>query len=132
MLAAKINTTKAARSCVRGHFGGLSLRHSTAMHSPLFISLYAFVVVFMFLGGICLFLRILGRIFGADRSRRRSPEWQPAPPDGRAVPPSRGLPNFVPPPTPRTEQEYWQAEQYCFENDLPAPLPPPRRERDEW
>ena len=42
------------------------------------------------------------------------------------------VPKFVPPPTPRTDQEYWQAEQYHFEHGLPAPLPPPRQEREEW
>ena len=105
------------------------------MHSPLFISVYAFAVVFMFLGGICLFLRMLWRILGRNRSNRDprpTLQSRPAPPSGRVEPPARRLPNFVPPPAPRTEHEYWQAEQYCFEHDLPAPLPPPRRERDEW
>ena len=105
------------------------------MHSPLFISFYVFAVVFLFLGGIWLFLRILGRIFGANRSdqhRRPMPERRGTATNDRTEPPARRLPNFVPPPTPRTDQEYWQAEQYCFEHHLPAPLPPPRRERDDW
>ena len=105
------------------------------MHSPLFISFYVFAVVFMFLGGICLFLRMLWRIFGTNRSnrhRRSTPERRIAPPNSRAEPPPRRPPNFVPPPAPRTDHEYWQAEQYCFEHNQPAPLPPPRRERDEW
>ena len=104
------------------------------MQSPPFISFYVFAVVFMFLGSICLLLRMLGRIFGSNRSNRRrrpTPEWRAPSTNRRAVPPVRPLPNFVPP-TPRTDQEYWQAEQYCFEHGLPAPLPPPRRERDEW
>lgn len=104
------------------------------MHS-LFISFYVFAVVFMFLGGIWLFLQIFRRIFRVNRSnrnRRPTPEWRTAPPNDLAEPRAHRLPDFVPPPTPRTEQEYWQAEQYCFENDLPAPLPPPMRERDEW
>ena len=105
------------------------------MHSPLFISLYVFAVVFMFLGGICLVLRMLGRIFGANRSechRHPTPERRAASTNDRAELPARRMPNFVPPPTPRTDQEYWQAEQYHFEHGLPAPLPPPRQERDEW
>ena len=105
------------------------------MQSPLFISIYVFPVVFMFLGGICLLLRMLGRIFGTNRSnrhRRPMQEWRATPTNGRAEPPAHRMPNFVPPPTPMTDQEYWQAEQYCFEHGLPAPLPPPRRERDEW
>ena len=103
------------------------------MHSPLFVSFYVFAVVFMFLGGICLLLRMLGRSFGTNRpNRRSSPECQAAPTRGRAEPPANRVPNFVPPPTPRTDQEYWQAEQYHFEHGLPAPLPPPRQEREEW
>ena len=105
------------------------------MHSPLFISFYVFAVVFMFLGGICMLLRMLGRIFETSRSnrhRRPTPEWRASPTNGRAEPPAHRMPNFVPPPTPRTDQEYWQTEQYYFEHGLSAPLPPPRRERDEW
>lgn len=104
------------------------------MRSPIFVSIYAFVVVFGFLGGVCLVFRMLGRIFGAKRPERRrdpTPEWQAATHD-QSADGARPLPNFVPPPTPVTEQEYWQAEQYHFEHGLPAPLPPPRRERDEW
>jgi hypothetical protein len=104
------------------------------MHSPLFVSIYAFLVVFGFLFGVVLMIRMLGRIFGAKRPASRcnpTPEWR-APTDGRSADPVRRMPNFVPPPTPTTEQEYWQAEQYHFEHGLPAPLPPPRRDRDEW
>jgi hypothetical protein len=105
------------------------------MQSPLFISAYVFALVFMFLGGICVLLRMLGRIFETKRSnhsRRPKPERRAASANNPSDPPAHRLPNFVPPPTPRTDQEYWRAEQYCFEHDLPAPLPPPRRERDEW
>jgi len=105
------------------------------MQSPRIISLYVFAVVFLFLGGICVLLRLLGRIFGGDRSQqlRRSPaELRPPPLNGLVRSPRHHLPNFVPLPTPSTDQEYWQAEQYHFEHGLPAPLPPPRQERDEW
>ncbi len=104
------------------------------MHSPLFVSVYAFVVLFGFLGGVWLMIRMLWRIFVPKRPKHHghpTPEWRPAN-DNRAADSARRLPNFVPPPTPTTEQEYWQAEQYHFEQGLPAPLPPPRRDRDEW
>lgn len=104
------------------------------MHSPLFVSIYAFVVVFGFLGGVCLVFRMLGRIFGAKRPEPRchpTPEWRAAT-DDRSADHARRLPNFVPLPAPTSEQEYWRAEQYHFDHGLPAPLPPPRQDRDEW
>ena len=97
------------------------------MHSPHFISVYAFAVVFIFLGGIFLLLRIVVRLFGSNRSSRRH-ESPPPFPDSRP----RQTPFFVPPPPPRTEHEYWQAEHYCFDHQQPAPLPPPRNEREDW
>ncbi len=105
------------------------------MQPTLIISLYVFAVVFLFLGGFCVLLRLLGRLFAGDRSRHPTPslsEVRPPPLNGLAEPPARRLPNFVPPPTPLTDQEYWQAEQYHFEHGLPTPLPPPRQEREEW
>lgn len=105
------------------------------MQPPLIVSLYVFAVVSLFLGGICVLLRLLGRIGKGDRSRRpslASPESRHQPLNGWEEPPSRRRPAFVPPPTPLTDHEYWEAEQYHFEHGLPAPLPPPRQEREEW
>jgi hypothetical protein len=133
-----IPKTVAAQSCFGRHFGEILASIPSApiaMQSPLTISIYVFVVVFLFLAGICVLLRLLGRIFGGNRSRHPSlspSESRPPPLNGLAEPPPRRLPNFVPPPTPMTDQEYWEAEQYHFEHGLPAPLPPPRQERDEW
>ncbi len=95
------------------------------MQLPLVISLNLFVV-FQFLGGICVLLRLLGWIFGRSRSRRARllpPEVPPPPPNGLSESAPRRLPNFVPPPTPLTDREYWQAEQYCFDHGFARPAP---------
>ena len=106
-----------------------------AMHTPLFIFIYVFAVVSVFLGTLWLICRLFAWIFRRSPSshhRRLAPQRRAAATDDRAGTPNRCVPNFIPPPTPTTEQEYWQAEQYHFEHGQPAPLPPPRRERDEW
>jgi len=104
------------------------------MQMPFFIFLYVFVVVSVFLGTLWLIWRLFAWIFRrspSDRHRALTPDWRAASTGGREDP-TRRMQNFIPPPTPITEQEYWQAEQYHFEHGQPAPLPPPKRERDEW
>ena len=115
-------------------FRRVSLMISKAMHSPLFTSAYAFALVFLFLLGVCLVARFCLRVLGFGRARqdrRPEPQWQVKAANRRDSS-ARRRPDFVPPPTPQTEQEYWQAEQYHREHGMPAPLPPLQREREDW
>lgn len=114
-------------------------RHSAetlpAMHPTLFTFIYLFAVAAVFLGTLWLIWCFLVWIFRRRPPNQKRPsthEWRAASTDGRPELPARRSPNFVPPPTPQTDQEYWQAEQYHFDHGQPAPLPPPRRESDEW
>ncbi len=97
------------------------------MQPPLIVSLYVFAVVFLVLGGIYVLLRLLSGIGKGDRSRRSSlpsPESRPHSLNDFEEPTTR-RPIFVPPPTPLTDREYWEAERYHFEHGLSRPASSP-------
>ena len=106
------------------------------MPSPLIEFIYVFAVVTVFLGGFCMILRRLigtrkgvrlSAIRGASSASLFSENALDA-----AEQTSGRRPSFVPPPSPRDDREYFQAVHDARENDLPPPLPPPVRDRDEW
>jgi hypothetical protein len=106
------------------------------MPSPLIESIYVFAVVTVFLGGLWMVVRrLIGTRKGVRSSAIRGAS-QPSlflenAPDAAEQTPRR-RPSFVPPPSPRDDREYFQAVHDARENDLPPPLPPSVRERDEW
>lgn len=106
------------------------------MPSPLIESIYVFAVVTVFLGGFCLIVRCLigprkDVRSSAIRTASQSAIFSENTLDAAEQKPGR-RPSFVPPPSPRDDREYFQAVHDARENDLPPPLPPPTRERDEW
>jgi hypothetical protein len=96
-------------------------------------SIYTFAVVLVVLGGCALLARL-----GAKATKRSGSNqlgeaprlWGSEQEDGERTATRR--PSFVPPPMPTDDREYFQAVQDAREHDLPSPLPPSGRDRDEW
>jgi hypothetical protein len=106
------------------------------MHTQLIISLFVFAAVFLFLGGICVLIRLLVRTDRKQFFREASDVPRELDPrafrdefERRAV----EQPPLMPPPLPKNEFEFYQAGQYAMDQNLP-PLssPPPKHERDDW
>jgi len=113
-----------------------AFKRSLQMAASPIESIYVFAAVAVFLGTICLIARRIlgtGKSAGLNGGRNavRAPHFT-AISQGEAEGMAVRRPAFVPPPMPRDDREYFQGVQDARDHDLPAPLPPPARERDEW
>ncbi len=102
------------------------------MDGSLLTSLYAFAVVFLSLGGLCVVLRLLlgGR---RDDTLREAPEHDPRLIEEWNKEPARRQAPPLAPMFPQSDAEHFRAAHEAIEQNLSVPLPPPRgSERETW
>lgn len=102
------------------------------MDGSLLTSLYAFAVVFLSLGGLCVVLKLLGGQ-RRDEPPREAPEHDTRLMEEWFEEPARRQAPPMTPMFPQSDAEHFRAAHEAIEQNLPAPLPPPRgSERETW
>ncbi|MDQ3623318.1 MAG: hypothetical protein M3463_12645 [Verrucomicrobiota bacterium] len=102
------------------------------MDASLLTSLYAFAVVFLSLGGLCVIVKLVFRGRRGE-ARRAVEEHDPRLMEEWFEQPARRRDEPMPPMFPQSDAEHFRAAHEAIEQNLPVPLPSQRgSERETW